>query len=122
MTFYTGNKLPKWKGDIFVGGQRTGEIPGTGHLERVLVNEMLAELRREALLIPLRMRLRDVRQVPTNSSTSWSITRTEASCGSSHPLRRNRNDDFVSPIAALKGTTILSCHVSDPDHLGHRWL
>jgi glucose/arabinose dehydrogenase len=35
MTFYTGNKLPRWKGDIFVGGQRTGEIPGTGRLERL---------------------------------------------------------------------------------------
>ncbi|MEP7304008.1 MAG: PQQ-dependent sugar dehydrogenase [Acidobacteriota bacterium] len=64
MTFYTGNKLPKWKGDIFVGGQRTGEIPGTGHLERVLVNDKLEELRREALLVPLRMRIRDVRQGP----------------------------------------------------------
>lgn len=64
MTFYTGNKLPKWKGDIFVGGQRTGEIPGTGRLERVLVNEQLQELRRESLLVPLRMRIRDVRQGP----------------------------------------------------------
>jgi glucose/arabinose dehydrogenase len=64
MAFYTGNKLPKWKGDIFVGGQRTGEIPGTGHLERVLVNEKLEELRRESLLVPLRMRIRDVRQGP----------------------------------------------------------
>jgi aldose sugar dehydrogenase len=64
MTFYTGNKLTKWKGDIFVGGQRTGEIPGTGHLERILVNEKLEELRRESLLVPLRMRIRDVRQGP----------------------------------------------------------
>jgi glucose/arabinose dehydrogenase len=64
MTFYTGNKLPKWKGDVFVGGQRTGEIPGTGHLERVLVNDKLEELRRESLLVPLRMRIRDVRQGP----------------------------------------------------------
>jgi glucose/arabinose dehydrogenase len=64
MTFYTGNKLAKWKGDIFVGGQRTGEIPGTGHLERVLLNEKLEELRRESLLAPLQMRIRDVRQGP----------------------------------------------------------
>lgn len=64
MTIYTGSKLPKWKGDIFVGGQRTGEIPGTGHLERVLVNEKLEELRRESLLVPLRLRIRDVRQGP----------------------------------------------------------
>jgi glucose/arabinose dehydrogenase len=64
MTFYTGSKLPKWKGDIFVGGQRTGEIPGTGHLERILVNEKLEELRRESLLVALGMRIRDVRQGP----------------------------------------------------------
>ena len=32
MAFYTGSKLPKWKGDLFVGGMRMGEIPGTGHL------------------------------------------------------------------------------------------
>jgi glucose/arabinose dehydrogenase len=64
MTFYTGNKLPKWKGDIFVGGQRTGEIPGTGRLDRILVNENLEELRRESLLVPLGMRIRDVRQGP----------------------------------------------------------
>lgn len=64
LTFYTGNKLPKWKGDVFVGGQRTGEVPGTGHLERILVNDKLEELRRESLLVPLQMRIRDVRQGP----------------------------------------------------------
>jgi glucose/arabinose dehydrogenase len=64
MAFYTGSKLPKWKGDVFVGGQRTGEIPGTGRLERILVNEKLEELRRESLLVPLQMRIRDVRQGP----------------------------------------------------------
>jgi aldose sugar dehydrogenase len=64
MAFYTGDKLPKWKGDIFVGGQRAGEIPGTGRLERVLLNDKLEELRRESLLLPLQMRIRDVRQGP----------------------------------------------------------
>ena len=64
MTFYTGSKLPKWKGDVFVGGQRTGEIPGTGRLDRILVNDKLEELRRESLLVPLGMRIRDVRQGP----------------------------------------------------------
>ena len=64
MTFYTGDKLPKWKGDVFVGSLRTGEIPGTGHLERVLFNEKMEELRRESLLVDLRQRIRDVRQSP----------------------------------------------------------
>jgi glucose/arabinose dehydrogenase len=64
LAFYTGNRLPKWKGDVFVGGMRTGEIPGTGHLERILFNENMEELRRESLLGDLRQRIRDVRQGP----------------------------------------------------------
>jgi aldose sugar dehydrogenase len=64
MAFYTGNKLPKWKGDVFVGALREGEVPGTGHLERILFNESMEELRREQLLVDLRQRIRDVRQGP----------------------------------------------------------
>ena len=64
MTFYTGDRLAKWKGDVFVGSLRTGEIPGTGHVERILFNEKMEELRRESLLVELRQRIRDVRQGP----------------------------------------------------------
>jgi glucose/arabinose dehydrogenase len=64
MTFYTGNKLPKWKGDVFVGSLRTGEIPGTGHVERILFNDKFEELRRERLLDDFRQRVRDIRQGP----------------------------------------------------------
>ena len=64
MCFYTGNKLPKWKGDVFVGALRTGEVPGTGHLQRILFNENMQELRRESLLVDWRQRIRDVRQGP----------------------------------------------------------
>jgi glucose/arabinose dehydrogenase len=64
LTFYTGDALPKWRGDIFVGGMRYGEIPNTGRLERILINENLEELRREPLLVDLRQRIRDVRQGP----------------------------------------------------------
>ena len=62
--FYTGDKLPLWKGDVFVGGLRTGEIPGTGHLDRILFNDKMEELRRESLLVDLRQRIRDVKQGP----------------------------------------------------------
>jgi glucose/arabinose dehydrogenase len=62
ITFYTGDALPKWKGDIFVGGMRYGEIPGTGQLHRILINTNLEELRREPLLVDLRRRIRDVKQ------------------------------------------------------------
>ena len=62
ITFYTGDKLPKWKGDVFVSGMRYGEIPGTGRLDRILINKNLEELRRETLLGDLHRRIRDVKQ------------------------------------------------------------
>jgi aldose sugar dehydrogenase len=62
ITFYTGDRLPKWKGDVFVSGMRYGEIPGTGQLHRILINKNLEELRREPLLTDLRRRIRDVKQ------------------------------------------------------------
>jgi len=84
MAFYTGDRLPKWKGDVFVGGLRTGEIPGTGHLERILFNEKMEELRRESLLVDLRQRIRDVRQGPdgllyvlTDHNTDGAVLRIE---------------------------------------------
>jgi aldose sugar dehydrogenase len=64
MTFYSGDKFPEWKGNIFVGGMRQGEIPGTGRLDRVVFNAKMEELRRESLLTELHQRIRDVRQGP----------------------------------------------------------
>jgi len=64
MTFYTGNRFPVWKGNVFVGSLRQGEIPGTGHLERIVFNAKMEELRRESLLTELKQRIRDVRQGP----------------------------------------------------------
>jgi glucose/arabinose dehydrogenase len=64
LTFYTGDRFPAWKGNLFVGSARVGEIPRTGALERVVVNDRLEELRRERLLGDLHQRIRDVRQGP----------------------------------------------------------
>lgn len=64
LTFYTGDRLPKWKGDLFVAGVRYGEVPGTGRLDRVLLNGKMEELRRETLLADLHQRIREVRQGP----------------------------------------------------------
>ncbi len=64
MVFYTGDALPKWKGDVFVGALRFGQIPGTGHVQRILINEEMEELRREMLLFEFRQRIRDIRQGP----------------------------------------------------------
>ena len=64
LAFYTGDKLPKWKGDVFVGGLRYGEVIGTGQIQRILFNEKMEELRREALLTDWRHRMRDIREGP----------------------------------------------------------
>jgi glucose/arabinose dehydrogenase len=64
LAFYTGDKLAGWKDNAFVGGMRMGEIPGTGHLQRIRFNDNWEELRREMLLVDLRQRIRDVRQGP----------------------------------------------------------
>ncbi len=64
LLFYTGDKFPKWKGNLFVGSIQRGRIPGTGGLERVIFNDKLWEQRREALLQDFHQRVRDVRQGP----------------------------------------------------------
>ena len=62
LTFYSGDRFPQWKGNLFVGSVRRGEVPRTGGLERVVVTEKLDEIRRETLLTDLHQRIRDVRQ------------------------------------------------------------
>jgi glucose/arabinose dehydrogenase len=64
MTFYTGDKFPNWKNNVFVGGMRTGEVPRSGHLERIDFNDKWEELHREGMLRELQNRIRDVRQGP----------------------------------------------------------
>jgi glucose/arabinose dehydrogenase len=64
MAVYTGDRFPAWKNNVFVGGMRTGEIPGTGHLERIVLNDKMEELRRESMLVELHQRIREVRQGP----------------------------------------------------------
>jgi len=64
LLIYSGERFPAWKGNLFVGSVRRGEVPRTGGLERVVLNDKLEELRRETLLTPLHQRIRDVRQGP----------------------------------------------------------
>jgi len=64
MAVYTGDRFPAWKNNLFIGAMRVGEIPNTGHLQRVVFNEKTEEIRRESLLTELRQRIRDVRQGP----------------------------------------------------------
>jgi glucose/arabinose dehydrogenase len=64
LAVYTGDRFPTWKNNVFVGSVRRGQIPGTGSLERVVLNDKMQELRRETLLGGLHQRIRDVRQGP----------------------------------------------------------
>jgi glucose/arabinose dehydrogenase len=64
MVFYTGDRFPNWKRNLFVGGMREGEIARTGQLQRIVFNDTWQELRRESLLRDLHQRIRDVRQGP----------------------------------------------------------
>jgi len=64
MAFYTGDRFPNWKRNLFVGGLREGEIARTGQLVRIVFNDNWDELRREHLLRDLHQRIRDVRQGP----------------------------------------------------------
>lgn len=57
MAFYTGNRFPNWKGDLFVGGL-IGE-----QLERITLRGTRVE-NRETLLADYRRRIRDVRNGP----------------------------------------------------------
>lgn len=64
MVVYTGNAFPAWRGNVFIGSGRRGEIANTGGLERVVFNADWGELRRESLLAELHQRVRDVAQGP----------------------------------------------------------
>ena len=64
LTFYTGDRFPNWKNNLFIGGMRQGEVPRSGHLERVDFNVEWEELHREGMLRDLQQRIRDVRQGP----------------------------------------------------------
>jgi glucose/arabinose dehydrogenase len=56
--FYTGDKFPRWKNNLFVGALTTRQ------LIRVAFGQPSQAERREGLLIPMDIRPRDVQQSP----------------------------------------------------------
>jgi glucose/arabinose dehydrogenase len=56
--FYTGDKFPRWKNNLFVGSLTQQQ------LVRIAFNQPSQAERREGLLIPLHERIRDVQQGP----------------------------------------------------------
>ena len=64
LLFYSGDRFPAWRGDLFTGSMMTGRVERTGHLERIKFNRQGLEQRREWLLADLRRRIRDIEQGP----------------------------------------------------------
>jgi aldose sugar dehydrogenase len=59
ITFYTGNRFPEWKGNIFVGA-----LVGT-QLQRIVLSPTNGlPIRRQPMLTELKQRIREVRQGP----------------------------------------------------------
>jgi len=58
ITFYTGDRFPAWKGNLFVGALNGKQ------LQRISFNQPVQAERRESLLTQLNVRIRDVRQGP----------------------------------------------------------
>jgi glucose/arabinose dehydrogenase len=56
--FYTGDKFPRWRNSLFVGALTTQQ------LLRVAFGQPSQAERREGLLVPMRIRVRDVQQSP----------------------------------------------------------
>jgi glucose/arabinose dehydrogenase len=58
ITFYTGDRFPQWKGNIFVGGL-IGE-----QLHRIVLSPSGLPTRRQPMLTELKQRIREVEQGP----------------------------------------------------------
>jgi len=64
LMFYTGDKFPAWKDNVFVGGMFQGRTRGTGQVQRIVLSAKGQPVQREPLLVDLHQRIRDVRQGP----------------------------------------------------------
>jgi glucose/arabinose dehydrogenase len=64
LMFYTGDKFPAWKDNVFVGGMFQGRTRGTGQVQRIVLSPKGQPIQREPLLVDLHQRIRDVRQGP----------------------------------------------------------
>ncbi|MBN1238729.1 MAG: PQQ-dependent sugar dehydrogenase [Gammaproteobacteria bacterium] len=64
LAFYTGDRFPAWRGNVFVGSMMEGRIRWTGHMQRLTFSDAGLPIQREPILGELRQRIRDVRQGP----------------------------------------------------------
>jgi aldose sugar dehydrogenase len=64
MMFYTGDRFPNWKNNVFVGAMLGGAAQGYPHLERLTFDQNWDETARQSMLTDMKQRIRDVRQGP----------------------------------------------------------
>jgi glucose/arabinose dehydrogenase len=64
LTFYTGDRFPQWKGNVFVGAMFAGRSRGTGHLQRIVINDADGRSIASRCSPSCGQRIRDVRQGP----------------------------------------------------------
>ena len=102
LSFYTGDRFPQWKGNLFAGGMRQGEVPRSGHLERIDFNEKWEELHRESFLRELQQRIRDVRQGPDGLLYVLTAENDGALLGSNRAQRSSRRPGKPDELRRLK--------------------
>jgi glucose/arabinose dehydrogenase len=81
MAFYTSDRIPEWKGSVFVGA-----LVGS-YLTRIVMNQDGLPIRRDGLLRELKQRIRDVRLGPDGNLYLLTDESNGALCGSSLPKR-----------------------------------
>ena len=64
MTFYTGDRFPRWKGDVFIGGLVGTRVERLQFNSKGLPVKVRGGLGREFLLHELQQRIRDVKEGP----------------------------------------------------------
>jgi glucose/arabinose dehydrogenase len=63
LSFYEGDAFPAWQGNVLVGAMMRGRVRGSGHFQRITL-ENGRPITREPILLELRQRIRDVRPGP----------------------------------------------------------
>jgi hypothetical protein len=64
LTFYTGDRYPGWKNNLFIGGMREAKSRAPATSKRIDSNDQWEELHREGILRDLHNRIRDILQGP----------------------------------------------------------
>lgn len=134
LEFYTGDRFPFWKGNLFVTSMLVGRMPNTGHLQRIVLNAD-GELSREQLLTELKQRIRYVRQGPDEllyvltDMADGALLRIEPSSAAEAALYNSATAgqgsvgaSAANELLSFEGADCHACHRSESALLGPSWL